>query len=253
VRPSLALLAHCSIASRIAIAWVAALALLVHPLGDERIARGTSRFRSVDRRRARLKEFDAMVEEFAKIDIEALNKYIEENGGEPIPYVPYKFEYDKPGLDAFRRAQRANYQLAVALRAQGLHDYADHFALRAHVLQRAVLKRERKLLRYLGSLFLGLISGYGYKPLNAFITYLLVVGVFALIYLGLGNNVQPPLDPLGAVVFSITSFHGRGFAPGENVAITNPVTVIAAVEAMIGLLIEVTFIATFTQRFFSSR
>jgi hypothetical protein len=54
----------------------------------------------------------------------------------------------------------------------------------------------------------------------------------------------------GAAVFSVTSFHGRGFSPGENAGLTNPVTVIAAAEAIIGLLIEITFIATFTQRFF---
>ena len=45
--------------------------------------------------------------------------------------------------------------------------------------------------------------------------------------------------------------HGSGFVPGENVLLITPVTVIAAGEAIIGLLIEITFIATFTQRFFA--
>lgn len=154
-------------------------------------------------------------------------------------------------LQEYISAARANRQLAVVLRSQGMNEYSDRFAYRAQLCQRVVLRRQRHYLRYFGSFFLWLIAGYGYRPLRSFITYLCVVGVFAVIYFLLGNNIHPPLDPLGAVVFSITSFHGRGFTPGENVAITNPVTVLAAVEAIIGLLIEITFIATFTQRFFA--
>jgi hypothetical protein len=40
--------------------------------------------------------------------------------------------------------------------------------------------------------------------------------------------------------------------PGENVLLNDPLTVIAAIEAIIGLLIEITFIATFTQRYFGA-
>jgi uncharacterized protein YjbI with pentapeptide repeats len=154
-------------------------------------------------------------------------------------------------LAEYESAVRANRQVSIALRNQGLNENADRFAYRAQILQRQVLRRQRKFLRYLGSNFLGLISGYGYRPARSFITYLLVVGAFAVTYYLLGNNVNPSLDPLSAVVFSITSFHGRGFAPGENVPLNNPLTVIAAGEAVIGLLIEITFIATFTQRFFA--
>ncbi len=53
-------------------------------------------------------------------------------------------------------------------------------------------------------------------------------------------------------MFSVTSFHGRGFFPG-GLPLDDPVTVLAALEAVIGLLIEISFIATFTQRFFNSR
>ena len=51
-------------------------------------------------------------------------------------------------------------------------------------------------------------------------------------------------------MLSIGSFHGRGFfQPVQSLG--DPVVIIAAVEAIIGLLIEITFIATFTQRFFA--
>jgi hypothetical protein len=58
-------------------------------------------------------------------------------------------------------------------------------------------------------------------------------------------------SPLAAFVFSVTSFHGRGFFPGEGLALDDPITVLAALEAIVGLFIEISFIATFTQRFFA--
>jgi len=153
--------------------------------------------------------------------------------------------------EEFDLAVRANRQLVTTLRSQGENEQSDRFASRALRLRRIVLRRERKYPRYLGSVFLNLTSGYGYRPTRSFITYLLVVGAFAFTYYLLGNNVNPPLDPLSAVVFSITSFHGRGFVPGENVLLNNPLAVIAACEAIVGLLLEIILIATFTQRFFA--
>ena len=52
-------------------------------------------------------------------------------------------------------------------------------------------------------------------------------------------------------MFSMTSFHGRGFFPGNNILLDDPLTVLAAFEALVGLIIKVTFIVTLTQRFFN--
>ncbi len=54
--------------------------------------------------------------------------------------------------------------------------------------------------------------------------------------------------PVEAAVFSVTSFHRRGFFPG-GLSLDDPVTVIAALEAVIGLFIDISFIAAFTQRY----
>jgi hypothetical protein len=113
-----------------------------------------------------------------------------------------------------------------------------------------VLRKQRKLLRYGGSLFLDLISGYGYRPLRSFIAYAFVIIGFAAAYFGLGITGGHPLAWNEALVVSMTSFHGRGFFP----AVFQPGDVTAAVaaaEAFVGLLIEIIFIATFTQRFFA--
>jgi hypothetical protein len=118
------------------------------------------------------------------------------------------------------------------------------------LLQLRVLRREHHLLRYLGSQLLNLISGFGYRPLRSFITYALVVLGFAAAYFTLGGTNGQPHSWNEAIVVSMTAFHGRGFfaavfQPGDLQA------AVAAIEAFIGLLIEIVLIATFTQRFFA--
>lgn len=152
-------------------------------------------------------------------------------------------------LNQYRSAVRANRQLAIALQAQGLNEDAARFAYRAQKLQRIVFRRQRKLWKYLLSVFLDLLAGYGYKPERSFIAYILVITAFAIAYFVIGHRVGPVLSPLGSFVFSMTSFHGRGFFPG-GITLNDPLTVLAAIEAFVGLLIEVTFIATLTQRLF---
>ncbi len=152
-------------------------------------------------------------------------------------------------LRDYEKAVRANRQLAVALQEQGLNEDAARFAYRAQKLQRTVFRQQRKYGRYLFSLFLYLLAGYGYKPWRSFVAYLIVIIAFATVYFIIGHKVGPVLSPLGSLVFSVTSFHGRGFFPG-GITLDDPMTVLAALEAFVGLLIEVTFIATLTQRLF---
>ena len=52
-----------------------------------------------------------------------------------------------------------------------------------------------------------------------------------------------------ALVLSVSSFHGRGFFL-QSMTLSDPFARLAAAEAVLGLLIEISFIATFTQRFF---
>jgi hypothetical protein len=51
-----------------------------------------------------------------------------------------------------------------------------------------------------------------------------------------------------ALVVSLGSFHGRGFFPA-TVTLGGPLAALGMVEAVIGLFIELIFIATFTRRF----
>jgi hypothetical protein len=152
--------------------------------------------------------------------------------------------------EEYQQAVRAYRLLTVVLREQAMNEDADRFAYRAQLCSRRLPRLQRHYLRYLGSLFLGLISGYGYRPLRSIATYLLVVTVFGLAYWALGVQTGHTLTWNEAGVVSLTAFHGRGFfatafQPGD------PQAALAAIEAVVGLLIEITFIATFTQRFFA--
>lgn len=110
-------------------------------------------------------------------------------------------------LNEYQLAVRANRQLAVALQGQRLDEIAGYFSYRAQVLQRTVLRRQRKIGQYLFSCFLDLLAGYGYKPGRSLIAYLVVICFFALNYAALGHTVHPAISPLGALIFSVTSFH----------------------------------------------
>jgi uncharacterized protein YjbI with pentapeptide repeats len=160
-------------------------------------------------------------------------------------------------LSDYFAAVRANRQLSIVLRDQGLNEDAARFAYRAQVLQKTVFRLQmlqssislRQRLRLLGawlfSWFLFLLAGYGYKPARSFLAYLLVIGAFMILYLFL----DPHLAWYEAIVVSMTAFHGRGFSP-STFSPGDPLSIASAVEAFVGLIIEVTFIATLTRRFF---
>jgi hypothetical protein len=148
-------------------------------------------------------------------------------------------------LNKYLGAVRANRQLSTVLQSQGLNEEAARFAYRAEKLQRIVLHRQGRLGQYLFSLFLDLLTGYGYKPMRSFITYLLVICLFMMIY----HVLSPQLLWNEALVISMTAFHGRGFFP-DTFSPGDPLALVSAIEAFVGLIIEVTFIATLTQRLF---
>lgn len=154
-------------------------------------------------------------------------------------------------LAEYKAAVRANRQLTLVLRSQGLNEEADHFAYRAQLLQRIVWRRQGRPLKYIFSWFLYVLAGYGYRPLLSLLIYFLMIVSFAVGFYGVTHALHVQLYPLTwyeALVLSISSFHGRGFfQPAQSLG--DPVGILAALEAVVGLLIEISFVATFTQRF----
>lgn len=151
------------------------------------------------------------------------------------------WEYDE--------AARANRQLAVVLQNQGLNEDAARFAYRAQILQRKVLWKQHDFGKWLFSMLLALLAGYGYRMGRILVAYLIIVLLCAGAYFVLGMYYQPHLSFLEAALTSVTAFHGRVFSepflrPGE------PQQWVTAFEAIAGLVIEGVFIAMLTQKFF---
>jgi uncharacterized protein YjbI with pentapeptide repeats len=151
----------------------------------------------------------------------------------------------------YRAAVRAYRLLTTALRDQGMNEEADRFAYRAQVCQRAVLRLQGKRGQYFWSGFLNLLAGYGYRPARTLVAYLLIIICFATSFFFLAPLSSQHFSPLAALVMSVASFHGRGFFPAPSLPLDAPLTVVAAGEAILGLVIEASFIATFTQRYFN--
>jgi uncharacterized protein YjbI with pentapeptide repeats len=161
----------------------------------------------------------------------------------------------------YEQAVRANRQLAAVLQAHGLNENAGYFTYRAQTLQKRVFwllmfqdgvklrQRIQMLGAWLFSWFLFLVAGYGYKMWRSFLAYTLVIIGFTMVYYLLGVPFKPSLSLVNALGLSMTSFHGRGFFPGVT-QLNDTLTSLASLEAFVGLILEATFIATLTQRFF---
>jgi hypothetical protein len=152
-------------------------------------------------------------------------------------------------IKAIRNAQRAYQGLYVVLRGQGLFDAAAPHRLREQRLRRRELRTRGNLLGWLFYWLLDIVAGYGEKPRRTLLWYLATILSFAaaLALLAPGGISQANL--LNALIDSVLSFHGRGLAPNTSFT-TSTVPALSAVETIIGLFIEISFIATFVQRYF---
>jgi hypothetical protein len=154
--------------------------------------------------------------------------------------------------DEAEQATRANIQVSKQLENAGLKDDADRFAYRAQVRQRGVYLLKGQLGRWLFSLLLAAVAGYGYRLQRVFIAYALTVTTFALIYVvvGIPGAVQAHSSLLvDAFQVSITAIHGR--VSLEQLKIGSMVTWVVATESIIGILIEAVFTGLLIQRFFA--
>jgi hypothetical protein len=157
--------------------------------------------------------------------------------------------------EAYQVAARAYRQLAVSLRGQGISEAADRFAYRALIMQRKALwwqlrsGKASKLGSWLFSLFLAVLTGYGFRLGRIIVAYVLLILAFAGAYWGLDLQRPQTISYWQAIILSVTAFHGRVFS--NPFTLSDPQIVVTAVEAIVGLVIEGVFIAMLTQRFFN--
>src|SRR6266702_1017481 len=166
-------------------------------------------------------------------------------------------------ITEYEEAIRTYRQLSALLQTQGLNEDAARYAYRAQVLQKSLLwlqltqqgitlrQRMQKLGSWLFSWFLFLLAGYGFRPVRSIIAYLVIIFGFMGLYLLNAHFVTPHLRWDEALVLSVSSFHGRGFF-SQDISLGDTYARLAALEAVVGLFIEISFIATFTKRFLGS-
>ncbi|MGH2486606.1 MAG: pentapeptide repeat-containing protein [Ktedonobacterales bacterium] len=164
---------------------------------------------------------------------------------------------NRPRVERMRAvlaAQQAYDGLAVVLQSQGVKDWASRYHLRALRLERRAQLLRGHPLSWFVSWLIDMLSGYGQYTARALRAYALVIAVFATSYYALTNSLSGSvhtrsirLSWIEALVLSVSSFHGRGFFP-QAISLGDPIAVVAALEAVIGLFIELVFITTFSRR-----
>jgi uncharacterized BrkB/YihY/UPF0761 family membrane protein len=105
------------------------------------------------------------------------------------------------------------------------------------------------MVSYLLTWPLDLFAGYGYKPMRALITYLFGIVGFMLLYAVVGTTPGSHLSWGQLFIASVMAFHGNAFLPNQF-ALDSPQALVGAIEAFVGLIIEVSLIAALAQRFF---
>ena len=153
----------------------------------------------------------------------------------------------------FQAAVRANRQFAIVLHTQGLNEPADRFAYHAQVLQREVLRRQNKWGAWAFSWVLAVLSGYGYWLWRILVAYGLVLLFFTAIYWRMGVHSFPHESGVQAFwdsfLVSLSAIHGR--TTFEQLGAWSLTAWLAAVESVVGIVIEGVFVAMLVQRFFA--
>jgi hypothetical protein len=133
-----------------------------------------------------------------------------------------------------------------------LSEDASRFAYRAQVLQRQVLRRQRKVGTYLFSLLLAALAGYGYRLWRILAAYSAVLLLFTILYELMGMHSFPHEPGAQALwdsfLVSLSAVHGRTMF--EQLGAWTPAAWAAAVESVMGIVIEGVFVAMLIQRFF---
>jgi hypothetical protein len=158
-------------------------------------------------------------------------------------------------LSLCRESVRANRQLATVLRSQGLNEEADRFDYRAQICQREVLRLQgfKRWPAYFGSLFLWAVAGHGYKLWRIGAVYGVILLLFSVIYMAIGVHSLTGESGIRAFwdsfLVSLSAIHGRTVF--EQLGAWSFAAWVAAIESVIGIVIEGIFVAMLIQRFFA--
>ncbi|HEX9067200.1 MAG TPA: pentapeptide repeat-containing protein [Ktedonobacterales bacterium] len=161
----------------------------------------------------------------------------------------------------YRSAARVYRSLAQALRAMAYAETASRFRYRGLVMARKgqFWEASRSLTgghplralygfgRWLLSLALGVLTGYGEYLGRLIITYAIALLGFAAGFMVLGAMPPDASHLRDALLYSIAAFHGRGVAP-PALRVTEGVATLAGFAGIVGLLIDGLLIGVITSK-----
>ncbi len=156
-------------------------------------------------------------------------------------------------IAACRDAARFHRRAAIALRAQGLSLWAAEQRLQELRMERQALRLQRRYGGWLFSWLLDLVAGYGEKPGRILLAYGVVLLVFTCLYWRMGIHSFSHESGIRAFwdsfLVSLSAIHGR--TTFEQLGAWSLTAWTAAVESVIGIVIEGVFVAMLVQRFFA--
>ncbi len=137
---------------------------------------------------------------------------------------------DDQRAEEYHAAARSYRALSVALRSQGIPREPTRFHYLSELMERRSLyhqarpkfasKRWRAALsawaRWMFSLLLGALAGYGDRLGRLALTYIGVVLVFAALFVAVNHLALTPSTSLDSLSLSVTAFHGRGLLASSD-------------------------------------
>jgi uncharacterized protein YjbI with pentapeptide repeats len=155
-------------------------------------------------------------------------------------------------IQEYEVAVRANRQLALVLRAQGINEHANRFAYRAQVVERDLLWMQKRYFTCAFSWFLFAATGYGQKLYRIAVTYAAIVAFFAILYFL--RDLPRSLDRAGAgagnaLIRSLTAFHSLEVGISALAHPWGPTWgVLEFAEGLLGLIVAATLVGMLVQR-----
>lgn len=149
--------------------------------------------------------------------------------------------------ERYRDAIRANLQLSVALREQGLIEESRHFMHQARGLQRKTYLRHWNVGAFLFSSLMNALTGDGAKVRYLVGWYFVILLGFAEAYYELHTTGTTHMQPVTALYMSAVALHRLSFNTSPLFA-TSRLVILGAIESLLGLIVEAGLISAFTFR-----
>ena len=165
--------------------------------------------------------------------------------------------------EGYNDATDAYARISQLIRDQGRLSDSARYYFRSNVMRRKYLwyslwqdalnirpiRAGRRLLSLISCLILEAICGYGEYPSRVVFWAAVVVSIFAALFRTVANSPNTHFDIPAAIVFSASSFLGRGYALVLPVtSLAEPASILSVIEAGLGTTLEILFVTTFTRR-----